>query len=144
MADVVLMFLPAVAETWLDRKTDCTLVKVLNPWSRGWHRQMQQQCHDPALRNDGNLEKRVGTRWRGHFYKHTLEPTQVRPLFPRHLAAKTRVSVVRIGLRKFFPQLGFHACTHDMLLVGCHAGMLGRVECPPMQKSCICDRQLYG
>ena len=92
---------------------------------------MQPQCHDPSLRNDGNLKKRVGTRWRGHFYKPTLEPTQVRllcALFPHHLAAKTRMSMVRIGFRKFFPQMSFHACTHDMLSVGCHARMLGRIH----------------
>jgi hypothetical protein len=92
---------------------------------------MQQQSHDPAARSDGNLRKRVGTRWKGHFYKPTLEPTQVRllcPLFPQHLAAKTRMNVVRPGFRKKFPQMSFHACTHDMLRVGCHAGMLGRVE----------------
>jgi hypothetical protein len=26
--------------------------------------------------------------------------------------------------------MSFHACTLDMLRVGCHARMLGRVECP--------------
>jgi hypothetical protein len=66
---------------------------------------MQQQSHDPAVRNDGNLKKRVGTRWEGHFYMPTLEPTQVRPLCPlfrQHLTAKTRMNMVRLGIRKNF------------------------------------------
>jgi hypothetical protein len=141
MAEVVLMFLPAVAAMWLDRKTGCTLVEVLNPWSRGWHHQMQQR-HDPALRNDGNLKKRAGTRWRGHFYKPTLEPTQVRPLFPKHLTAKTYISVVRFGIWKFFPQdLSRLYTRHAACRLLCR-DRLGWVECP--QKSCICDQQLYG
>ena len=118
MAEVVLVFLPAVAAMWLDHKTDCILAEVLNLGSRGWHHQMQQQSHDPAARNDGNLKKRVCTRWRGHLYKPTSEPTQVGLLFPHHLAAKTRMSVVSFGFRKCFPQMSFHACTHDMLHVG--------------------------
>ena len=127
ISDIILVFLPAVASMWLDRKADCILVEVLNPGSQGWHHQMPQQSHNPAVRNDGNLKKRVGTRWRGYLYEPTLEPTQVRrlwPLFPQQLAAKARMKVVRIGFRKCFPQMRFHACTHDMLRVG-HAGMLG-------------------
>jgi hypothetical protein len=135
MADIVLVVLPEVAATWLDRKTDSILVEALNPQqSQRWHHRMQRQSHDRASRNDGNLRMRVDTRWKSHFYKPTLEPAQVCPLcplFPHHPAAKTRVNVVRHGLRKNFPQMSFHACTHDMLRVGCHAGMLGgQVERP--------------
>jgi len=41
------------------------------------------------------------------------------------------MNVVRLGMGKVFLQMSFHACTHDMLRVGCHAGMLGgQVESP--------------
>jgi hypothetical protein len=51
--------------------------------------------------------------------------------FPHHLAVKTCMNMVGLGLQKIFPQMSFHACTHDMLHVGCHVGMLGgMVELP--------------
>jgi hypothetical protein len=77
---------------------------------------MQQQSHDPAVRNDGNLGTDTG-------------PSALSSFPPASDSEDTHEHGETWHPKKF-PQMSFHACTLDMLRVGCHARMLGRVECP--------------
>ena len=103
---------------------------------------MQQQSHDPAVRNDGNLKKRVGTLERSFLQAYLGTDTGLLALSSFSPASGSE-DMHEHG-ETWLPE-NFTANELSRLYTR-HAAcrlMLGRVECPAVAESCICDQQLY-